>query len=237
VLPKADLKRLPPFHDRVRFYCQTTFSPFALTGPIAGAAATLWGTGNPPEGGQGFPGYGRRLLSGYSREVIANFVGFGVGFAAQEDPRHYPTGEHGLWRRGLFASHEALVSHNPSGGRMPAYSRIIGEYSAGFMSNTWYPAPYSNVHSALYRGSTALASDIVCRSSRNSGRTRAADFARVSSPDKKFSGRIPPFAFATEIRCDSEGWIGGFCLGTMGLCIVSLCVTDTKMYRHSLPSW
>jgi hypothetical protein len=149
------------FHDRVRFYGPTTLSPFAFTGPLVGAALTLWGTGNPPEWGQGFPGYSRRLLSGYSRQVIANTVGFGVAFAAHEDPRHYPTGEHGFWRRGLFAAREALVSHNTSGGLMPADSRIIGEYSAGFVSNAWYPAPYSNVHSALYRGSTALASDIV----------------------------------------------------------------------------
>jgi len=149
------------FHDRVRFYYQTTFSPFAFTGPLAGAAVTLWGTGNPPEWGQGFPGYGRRLLSGYSRQVIANTIGFGVALAADEDPRHYFTGEKGFIRRGLFAAREAVVSHNSSGGLMPAYSRIIGEYSAGFISNAWYPPPYSNVHSALFRGSTALASDII----------------------------------------------------------------------------
>ena len=147
--------------DRLRFYQQTTFSPFALTGPIAGAAVTQWGTGNPPEWGQGFSGYGRRLLSGYGRQVISNSIGFGVALAAREDPRHYPTGEHGIWRRALFAARQSVLSHNSSGGLMPAYSRIIGDYSAGFISNAWYPRPYANVHSALYRGSTALASDIV----------------------------------------------------------------------------
>ncbi|MGO8787545.1 MAG: hypothetical protein ACLQVL_09205 [Terriglobia bacterium] len=149
------------FHDRIRFYRQTTFSPFAFTGPFAGAAFTQWITGNPPEWGQGFPGYGRRLLSGYSRQVIANTVGLGVAFAANEDPRHHATAEQGVWKRGLYAAREAVVSHSTSGGLMPAYSRIIGAYAAGFASNAWYPAPYSNVHSALYRGSTALASDIV----------------------------------------------------------------------------
>lgn len=147
--------------DRVRFYQQTTFSPFALTGPVVGAAMTQWITGNPPEWGQGFPGCGRRLLSGYSRQVISNTIGFGVALAAREDPRHYPTGEHGIWRRGLFAARQAVLSHNSSGGLMPAYSRIIGNYSAAFISNAWYPRPYANVHSALYRGSTALASDII----------------------------------------------------------------------------
>jgi hypothetical protein len=147
--------------DRLRFYRQTTFSPFATVGPITGAALTQWITGNPPEWGQGFPGYGRRLLSGYSRQVIANSVALGVAFFANEDPRRRPTGEQGVWRRGLFAARGAFVSHNLSGGLMPAYSRIFGAYAAGFASNSWYPAPYSNFHSALYRGSTAVASDIV----------------------------------------------------------------------------
>jgi hypothetical protein len=147
--------------DRLRFYSQTTFSPFAFTGPVIGSALTQWATGNPPEWGQGFPGYGRRLLSGYSRQVIANTIGLGVTFAAHEDPRHYPTGERGVWKRGWYAARDAFVSHNPSGGLMPAYSRIAGVYGAAFVSNAWYPAPNSNVHSALYRGSTALASDIV----------------------------------------------------------------------------
>jgi len=157
-------KKVPRFtpEDRVKFYQQTTFSPFALTGPIAGAAFVQWTTHNPPEWQQGFAGYGRRLMSGYSRQVIANTIGLGVAFAANEDPRHFPTGQHGPWKRGLFAARQAFVSHNSTtGGLMPAYSRIVGVYAAGFISNAWYPPPYSNVHSALYRGSTALVSDIV----------------------------------------------------------------------------
>lgn len=53
------------------------------------------------------------------------------------------------------------MSHTVSGSLMPACLRILGAYAAGFVSNAWYPAPYSNLHSALYRGSTGLASDIV----------------------------------------------------------------------------
>jgi hypothetical protein len=162
--PVTDKSKKPArftIKDRIRFYRETTFSPLALTGPIGGAAFTQWTTGNPPQWGQGFPGYGRRLLSGYSRQVIANTIALGVAFAANEDPRRRPTGENGVWKRGLYAARGAFVSHTASGGLMPAYSRIAGAYAAGFVSDAWYPAPYSNFHSALYRGSTALASDIV----------------------------------------------------------------------------
>jgi len=155
--------RIPRFTtlDRLRFYRESTFSPTSLLGPIAGAALTQWVTGSPPEWGQGFPGYGRRVLSGYSRQIIANSVALGVAFAASEDPRHYPTGAQGVWKRGLQAARQAVISHNTEGGLMPAYSRIIGVYVAGLASNAWYPDRYSNFHSALYRGSTALASGIV----------------------------------------------------------------------------
>jgi len=162
--PVTDKSKRPArftIKDRILFYRETTFSPLALAGPIAGATVTQWTTGNPPQWGQGFPGYGRRLLSGYSRQVIANTIGLGIAFAANEDPRRRPTGEHGVWKRSLFAARGAFVSHTASGGLMPAYSRIVGSYAAGFVSDAWYPAPYSNFHSALYRGSTALASDIV----------------------------------------------------------------------------
>ena len=147
--------------DRLRFYRETTFSPTALLGPLAGAAVNEWATGNPREWGQGFPGYGRRVLSGYGRQVIANTVALGVAFATSEDPRHYPTGERSVWSRGLLAARESFVSHSTTGGLMPAYSRIIGDYAAGFASNGWYPASNSNFHGALYRGSTALASGVV----------------------------------------------------------------------------
>ena len=95
--------------DRLRFYEQTTFAPFAFTGPVLGAALTRWVTGNPPEWEQGFRGYGR-LLAGYSPQVIANSVGLAVGLAVHEDSRHYATGRHGIWKRGLCAARETFVS-------------------------------------------------------------------------------------------------------------------------------
>ena len=162
--PVTDKSKKPArftIDDRFRFYRQTTFSRFAFVGPITGAAMTQWTTGNPSQWGQGFEGYGKRLLSGYSRQAIANTIALGVGFVANEDPRARPTGQQGVWTRGLYAARGAFVSHSPSGQLMPAYSRIVGDYAAGFISNAWYPRPYANVHSALYRGSTALASDII----------------------------------------------------------------------------
>ena len=159
----ATTKKLPPFttKEHFRFYEKTTFSPFSFVGPVTGGALSQWVTGNPPEWHQGLRGYGRRVVSGYGRQVIANTVGLGVSFVDGEDPRHVPAGQHGIWKRGLYAARETFVSQRVSGGEMPDYSRIIGVYSAAFVANGWYPRRESNIKSALYRGSTALASDLV----------------------------------------------------------------------------
>lgn len=157
-------KAVPRFtrRDRILFYEETTIAPPAFVGPVLGAAVTQWVTDSPPEWGQGFAGYGRRVLGGFSRQALANTVGLGVMLVDSEDPRHYPTGRHGVWKRGLYAAREAVISRNARTGRlMPAYSRIAGDYAAGFVSNAWYPARSSNLSSAMYRGSTALASDIL----------------------------------------------------------------------------
>lgn len=148
--------------DRLRYYGRKTFTPSSVVAPALGAAFTGWTTGIPRQWGQGLPGFGRRLVSGYSRQVIANSAGLGIGFVDHEDPRHYSTGQHGIWRRGLYAASEAVVSRKAGTVElMPAYSRIIGDYTAGLISNAWYPSPLSSVHDGLWRGTTALASDVL----------------------------------------------------------------------------
>ena len=165
-------KTLPPFTTREHFrlYADTTFVPFALLGPLTGAALSQWVTGSPPQWGQGLRGYGRRALSGYSRQVIANTIALGAAFADGEDPRHYPTGRHGIWRRGLYAARETFISHRTSGGDMPAYSRVIGAYGAAFAANAWYPAEEPTSDMLFTEARRRWPQTLSGNSSRNFGR-------------------------------------------------------------------
>jgi hypothetical protein len=146
--------------DRVGFYARNTYGPTSFLGPAVGAALTQWVTGNPREWGQGFGGYGRRLASGYSRNVIANSIALPIAAFDHEDPRYFPSNRRGIWPRAQYALVHAFVVRNEAGREMPAYSRIIGAYGAGFASNTWYPRSSADTKHALYRGSTALASSM-----------------------------------------------------------------------------
>lgn len=43
---------------------------------------------------------------------------------------------------------------------MPAFSRFVGVYSAGFIANAWEPRSQNDTGHALERGSTALLSSV-----------------------------------------------------------------------------
>lgn len=158
----AETARRFTIEDRFRYYERKTFMPSSVVAPALGAAFTEWATGIPSQWGQGPRGFGRRAVSGYSRQLISNTVGLGIGLADHEDPRHHATGQHGVWKRGLYAAREAVVSRKAGTVElMPAYSRIVGDYTAALVSNSWYPARASKADDVLWRGTTALASDVV----------------------------------------------------------------------------
>jgi len=118
------------------------------------------GRDTPPEWGQGADAYGIRFASGFGRSVISRTIAFGVAAVDREDPRFVPSNESGIWRRTRHAIVGTFVSRAPTGGSMPAFSRFVGVYSAGFIANAWEPRSQNDTGHALERGSTALLSSV-----------------------------------------------------------------------------
>lgn len=118
------------------------------------------GRDTPPEWGQGADAYGIRFASGFGRSVISRTIAFGVAAVDREDPRFVPSNESGIWRRTRHAIVGTFVSRTPTGGSMPAFSRFVGVYSAGFIANAWEPRSQNDTGHALERGSTALLSSV-----------------------------------------------------------------------------
>lgn len=145
--------------ERVVAYRHAVLNIDGLIGPAMGCAVGQW-ENEPPEWGQGARGYARRFSSGVGRRFIAETIRFGVAAADGEDPRYHPSQASKIWKRGLHAVAETFTSRTADGSRMPAYSRIIGNYAAAFISNSWYPESRANTRYALRRGSTALASSV-----------------------------------------------------------------------------
>jgi len=147
------------FHERLKIYERSFISPEFWVGPPLGAAVSEW-TDTPREWTRGPDGFGRRVASNYGRSVIGNTIGFGIAALDGENTRFVPSNEKGVWRRTLHAVTGTFVSRSEYGDTMPAYSRIIGAYGAGFIANAWVPKSQDNTGYALERGSTALLSSV-----------------------------------------------------------------------------
>lgn len=147
------------FHDRLKIYERSFISPEFWVGPPLGAAVSEW-TDTPREWTRGPDGFGRRVASNYGRSVIGDTIGFGIAALDGENTRFVPSNEKGIWRRTLHAVTGTFVARSEYGDTMPAYSRIVGAYGAGFIADAWVPKSQDNTGYALERGSTALLSSV-----------------------------------------------------------------------------
>lgn len=143
------------FHDRVKIYEQSLISPATLLGPLADAGIDQ-ARNSPQEWGQGAAGFGRRFGSELGVAVICRTITFGVAAADGEDPRYFPSGESGVWRRTRHAVVWTFISHTSRGGSMPAISRFSGAYGSAFIANSWEPRSLDTTGDALVRGSLTL---------------------------------------------------------------------------------
>ncbi len=152
-----------PYTVRDRFgdYLQSTFEPTALIFPAISAGYQQWNN-FPREWQQGGEGYGRRLLSAYGGVALGNTISFGVAALDGEDLRYvrsaYP--KKAIFKRTAYAIAHTFISPLDGGGHTFAWSRVAGDYGAGFLANEWYPAAHSTLHNAAYLGTFNFAADL-----------------------------------------------------------------------------
>ena len=148
------------FHDRLQIYKQSLLSPESLIGPLVGAGLSQW-RDVPPEWGKGASGFGRRFASAEGRNVIGRTIALGVTTIDHEDSRYRRSTETDFFKRAGHAMASTFVSHTESGGQMPAFGRLVGDYSAGFIANVWEPTSQQGAVHAIERGSTSLLSNLI----------------------------------------------------------------------------
>ena len=114
----------------------------------------------PDEWGQGWDAFGVRMASGFGQHWAKEEIEFGVWAVDHEDPRHRRSGLHGVWPRTRWAVIHTLVARRDDGSSIPAYSRFIGDYGAGFISREWFPTRFHNFQAGFDAGSASLGLDI-----------------------------------------------------------------------------
>jgi hypothetical protein len=132
----------PPLTSEQKFhlFLKGTMDPFnwATIGIQAGISQA---ENSFPKYGQGAAGYGKRygaaLADSTSSGFFANFV---YPVLLKEDPRYFRSGEGTIRRRIGYSLAQEFVGHKDSGGRTVNWSNILGGFSAGGLSNLYYPS-------------------------------------------------------------------------------------------------
>ncbi len=94
-----------------------------------------------PAYGSGIEGYGKRYGAALATHVSADLLSRAVYPAIfHQDPRYFYKGKGSIGSRALYAISAAVMTRNDNGKWRPNYSNVLGNFSAGAISNLYYPS-------------------------------------------------------------------------------------------------
>lgn len=162
VSAQAPLSSIPPplnLHEKFQLYMRQTYSASSMLIP-AGFAAIDQIVDSPKEWGQDGQGYLNRLGTQRGQFQIGNLCAFGVGATLHEDPRFFPSGEHGMWRRTKYVMAHTLVARTDNGREQPAFGNYAGALGAAFFPSTWLPRSENSTTDSLKRTAMMLGMEV-----------------------------------------------------------------------------
>ncbi len=130
---------------------------FAGAGVIAGVEQAR---DTFPGYGQGVAGYGRRYGAAYANSFTGRMLG-GAVFPSlfHQDPRYFYMGSGSVFKRALYAISTALITRGDNGRWQPNYSHVLGNFTAGAISNLYYPSSSRGLSLTLLNGALETAGD------------------------------------------------------------------------------
>ena len=113
-----------------------------------------------PGYGQGLAGYGRRYGAAYANSFTGRMLG-GAVFPSlfHQDPRYFYMGSGSVFKRALYAISTALITRGDNGRWQPNYSHVLGNFTAGAISNLYYPSSSRGLSLTLLNGALETAGD------------------------------------------------------------------------------
>ncbi len=87
-----------------------------------------------------FAGYGKRYGAALANHASGEFFGRAVYPSIfHQDPRYFYKGTGTVSSRAVYAMSAAVIARGDNGRRMPNYASLLGNLSAGALSNLYYP--------------------------------------------------------------------------------------------------
>ena len=94
---------------------------------------------------QGAAGYGKRFGADLANLEIGTFLGGAIlPSLFHQDPRYFYKGTGTIRSRILYALGSAVICRGDDGRSQPAFASVLGDLSAGAISNLYYPASNRN---------------------------------------------------------------------------------------------
>ncbi len=142
--------------QKFQLMARTMTDPFTFV--AAGFTAGVGqATGSFSQYGQGASGFGKRyaaaLADGADSNFWSNFV-YPVLF--KEDPRYFRVGEGPIKKRIASSLVQEVVARKDSGGRTFHFANVLGAFTAGTISNAYYPSNDRGVGLTCSRAAIAL---------------------------------------------------------------------------------
>ena len=148
----------PPLSEEQKFrlFVRTAFDPvqFAIVGFQAGLGQA---ENSFAEYGQGVSGYAKRYGAAFADQVSSGFFSnFAYPVLLKEDPRYFRLGEGTIQHRVLYSLAQEFVCRTDKGTRRFNFSNILGAFTAGGISNVYYPPPNRGFGLTMSRSGISL---------------------------------------------------------------------------------
>jgi hypothetical protein len=143
--------------QKFHLFAKASFDPFQYA--VAGLQAGLGQATNEfPGYGQGAAGYGKRYGASLADQVSSNFfANYAYPVLLKEDPRYFRLGEGSIKRRIVYSLEQEFVTRTDSGKRRFNFSNALGAFTAGGLSNLYYPSTDRGLGLTMSRSAISLA--------------------------------------------------------------------------------
>jgi hypothetical protein len=143
--------------QKFHLFAKSAFDPFQFA--AAGLQAGIGQATNEfPGYGQGAAGYGKRYGASFADSTSSGFFSnFAYPVLLKEDPRYFRLGEGSIKHRILYSLVQEFVTHTDKGTRRFNFSNVLGAFSAGGLSNVYYPQSDRGLGLTMSRSAIALA--------------------------------------------------------------------------------
>ena len=132
----------PDAKTRFKRYINGMVGPIALAKQVAGAGIGTW-RNSPEEWGGQWEGFGKRLASGFGKNLIKQTTTYGLDEALKLDSHYYRSEKKDAGSKIRNALLSPVTARNTSGKRVIGAPKIVGTYTGSIIAaETWYPQRY-----------------------------------------------------------------------------------------------